>query len=144
MTTEQMRGLDAWIDLNVFGNQPAYAVMKNGAYYRPQARGYTDDIHKAWATTLETASSELVEGEDMKVVPIPPKAYTTDPTASDALDDKILEKLKGRGYATYFRGGEFWMSTYTGETISVTHADKKICRALFAKSLFSNPKQEWK
>lgn len=63
---------------------------------------------------------------------------TSDPAASDALDDKILEKS---GYRVNFTGAFFLMQTNDGKH-TTSHADKKICRVLFAKKLFEKGNHE--
>jgi hypothetical protein len=93
MNDKQLRELDAWIAENVMGEQPAFTVMKDGYYYRPQACGYTKDIQKAWRCTKTVAESELVCGEIMNVVPIPPLKYTTDPAAAMMVLEKCGEKI---------------------------------------------------
>lgn len=55
--------------------------------------------------------------------------------ASDALDDAILKKLNGARYATWFADKEFTM--IAAEVGLACSPDKKMCRALFAKKLFS-------
>jgi len=62
---------------------------------------------------------------------------TTDPAASDALDDKILEKLGEDGYQIWHDGKNFIMCRRNGLEPQAKHLDKKICRALFAQRLFS-------
>ncbi len=63
------------------------------------------------------------------------KHYTTNAADSDALDDKILEANQ---YAINFSSMEkkFVIWQPDGE-VWATHSDKKICRAMFAKKLFS-------
>ncbi len=65
-----------------------------------------------------------------------PPSFTTDPAASDALDDKILEKLGGDSYTICFLDGQYSIFTRTVRGV-ISHTDKKICRALFAHKLFS-------
>ena len=70
---------------------------------------------------------------------IPGIASNESPTrnhaASDVLDDKILEKIQD-GYEIQFLNG-FYTFKALCRRISQTHHDKKICRALFAKKLFT-------
>ncbi len=122
MNATELRTLDAWIAENVMG------WIKR------------DTIHK-------------IEGGDFAVqgdtVFIAKKANsnflkefhpTTDPAASDALDDKILEWC--------FKNNKrilVWKSDAENYCIKLVdeppfwfaiHSDKKICRAMFAKKLF--------
>jgi len=61
--------------------------------------------------------------------------YTTDPAASDALDDALLERCGEMLIG--FDEGEFYIETnHNGKLVSVSNKDKKICRALFAKEVF--------
>jgi len=68
---------------------------------------------------------------------MPPRMFTTDAAASDALDDAILKKLKGKfdGYKTWFTGINHIYQCVNGKRFA-EHPDKKVCRALFAKQLF--------
>jgi len=66
---------------------------------------------------------------------MPPRRFTTDPAASDALDDAILKKLDGYAYRVHCQGG-FYVMVRVGEVPSAIHQDKKVCRALLAKQLW--------
>jgi hypothetical protein len=68
---------------------------------------------------------------------------TTDPAASDALEDKILSEMAGLKYDIYFQGNQYvigWVLVSNGVRHSVSHPDKKICRVLFALKLFGEDK----
>lgn len=67
-----------------------------------------------------------------------PKNYTTNPAASDELDERIIDKLGGRPLLSWNDGkSHYFESCVECETILAAHKDKKICRAIFAKKLFT-------
>lgn len=64
--------------------------------------------------------------------------YTTDPAASDALDDAILKNLEwGYEIMPQSDGRVFMADSRFGGIGCVYGENKMICRALFAKKLFS-------
>jgi hypothetical protein len=63
------------------------------------------------------------------------KNYTTNPAASDAMDDAILQHPQGNHRIELVNGVYYFTST-VNPNIGCEHPDKKICRALFAKKLF--------
>lgn len=82
------------------GKSQLYAVMKGGYYYRPNAHGYTTDMSQAWHTTKQTAESELVSGEPMSIVPVPPPDYLHDWNATHQMVNSLSEVCRGRWLIT--------------------------------------------
>lgn len=123
---EQLREKDAWIAEHVFGWKwylfsDHICQLEAPSNWQERHGGNPVDIPR---DTDEKDTTSVDE-------------YTTDPAASDALDDKILEKLDG-GYAIFRRkNGSFHMTGNRNQKfIEAEHHDKKICRVLFAEKLF--------
>lgn len=63
-------------------------------------------------------------------------SVTTDPAASDALDDAILKKFGYEGYSAWVsENGTYIMRSCEDHEVE-SSPDKKICRALFARKLW--------
>lgn len=143
-TPAELRSLDAFIAERVFDG-PKFGLKKRGLWYRPDAKGYTDRQCEAWRLTeAEAKKHEYTRGgyeEQVRVMILDTPHYTTDPAASDALDTEIINKLGQQGYQSYVNNnGEYVMCTQGKGGLNprfAEHPDKKICRALFAKQLWS-------
>lgn len=133
----ELRELDAWIAENVFGHEVSSTwelvdtrtgISTLSFETKSEADGFLSRYKG------EGASYRKVE--EVKR----PEQYTTDAAASDMLDDAILRKLPV-GYSMSFSEGMFWMERPDQDsTESACHADKKICRVLFARKLRANGK----
>ena len=110
-TPEQLSEKDRWILEKIYG-------WKRG---KPFGNGNGEWIYKGNVIcTWQTAPS-----------------VTTGAAASDALDDKILEKLGEDGYQIWHDGKNFIMCRRNGLEPHAKHPDKKICRALFCEKLWA-------
>lgn len=84
LTEQEISDLNAWIDKNVFGLNPAYGLKKRGLWYRPNAKGYTDRQSEAGRYTLEEAMKhEYPYDERVTKMLLTPLSYVTSP--ADAL-----------------------------------------------------------
>lgn len=117
LTPQQLRERDAWIAEHVMG----WVIYKT-----------VDDWMNA-GSPIGRKITILEEKNHSFEIP----HHTTDPAASDALDDAILRKLNGYAYRIYFQGGLYVMRSLAPDGICVEHPDKKICRVLFAQKLFN-------
>jgi uncharacterized ParB-like nuclease family protein len=75
-----------------------YAVEKAGWYYREGGCGYTNRIEEAGRYTKEQATAQLVRGQPMCTVRIPPPNYHGDMNAIqeavNALPDRVRDSLR--------------------------------------------------
>jgi len=134
MTTKELRELDAWIEINVFGKH--CVSEKRGDYewfYFVNSSGRLGHQDKS-----DCAKRDWSEYNPMKHI-LPdsqPSRFTTDPAASDVLDDVILNHPQGNHRIELVNGIYYFTST-VNPNIGCEHPDKKTCRALFAQKLFS-------
>jgi len=121
MNTQELRESDAWIAVTIF------SYVKTTVKLHP-----TDNRAIAGALYSPGCNGDLGQ---CSVVP----HYTTNPADSDALEDAILKEMGriSRALLVWNFGGKIRMQA--GDTgIYAMHEDKKVCRVLFAKKLFSH------
>ncbi len=135
-TPEQLREKDAWIAEHVFGAKWFHCR-------HPESSEDRRDFIVMPKDSCEFLAYKEIYGEGRKYKRNKIKThwvekFTTDPAASDALDDKILEKLRssGDGVTAYCDDGLIYMESRNRNWIEAEHPDKKICRVLFAEKLW--------
>lgn len=127
--------MNEWIAINVFGyvwcchKNPVGIFVNKRWLLEPSLFADLASDGKWLKATMNEDILTNCEGVDIP-------DYESDPAASDALDDAILERLTGH-YRITFDGINYRMATTDGSEISAAHNNKKICRALFAKRIFS-------
>ncbi len=119
MNAIELRSLDAWIAENVFG-------WTDIEFYKPPQPDYTEEAPEPFWRGVHKANLLW------QSVP----RYTTDPAASDALDDAILNHPMGNHRIELVNGIYYFTST-VNPNIGCEHAEKKICRALFAQKIWT-------
>lgn len=136
-TPEQLREKDAWV-ANLMelkpSPKPLSAVRQKNddrynVAYQPSELGW-------WQCQTGQDAENKNREQTMCIWEVAMSA-TTDPAASDALDDKIIKERLD--YEIGYDSGEFYMKSPNsiGDIIEVSHPDKKICRVLFAEKLYS-------
>lgn len=125
-TNKQLRELDAWIAEHVMG----WKRMTWHQHFKTRGLPNGKELTSYWHNKDGSIAADFCGECDCGKVDTSFKP-TTDPAASDALDDAILKKCEL--YVVDFDEGVFRMNA--GKA-AAEHPDKKICRALFARQLF--------
>lgn len=148
MTNAELRELDAWIDLTLFGGGKLVGLKKRGLWYRDGACGYTSAACDAGRFTREDAKKhEYLHGEEpVTIHELPTPCYTTSPAEAMRVLEKCAERGKasehniliyqpvGQEPAKWAVGAEF---VYVDDEIEPCFADTlELAICLFARKLF--------
>lgn len=84
MNEQELRDLDKWIHVNVMEGDRFVGLMKQGLWYRPNAKGYTDRQSEAGRYTREEAKQHeyLHVPDAVTIREFDVRHYTTDPAAA--------------------------------------------------------------
>ncbi len=139
MSATEQRELDAWIAENVMGyrrteNPDDHTTDGATLFWHRTSGPQREVVLKGRAYTHGGMTEET--GKEMFSHSWTFFEPTTDPVASDALDDAILNHPMGNHRIELVNGIYYFTST-VNPNIGCEYHNKKICRALFAQKLFS-------
>lgn len=153
MTPEETQKLNLWIDVNLFDGGKFVGVMKRGLWYRPDARGYTDNVDEAGRWTRGEANMLKSPKTDRALFPneepvtiheFPVRDYTEPRLAMEVLRQCIQKQhhpnsrtktvcfcTDTSGVQTYNAASDYASTVVNGETLEISIL--KFAQKIFSK-----------